>query len=186
MRVLVLLGVISLTAGGDALAQKRITKPVASKPSPRPATVARPVFSFLGDDTETPTTRKDLNAKACTTTGAVMECDDHSNPKIGGADLKWLSLSYNGGLLHQVIGATWTNRYATLLEAFTAKYGTPKIEVRKWQARSGATFDNAVATWQFKGGFLELSALGTDVNSALFMFVSTANAPAKEKPKVDF
>lgn len=186
MRRLMLMGMLALTTASQVEAQRPAAKAGPPKAALRPAPVVLPVFSFLGDDTETPTTRTALNAAACTTSGDKTTCDDYSSPKIGGADLKWLSLSYNRGLMYEVMGGTWTNRYSTLLDAFTAKYGPPKVETRKWQAKSGATFDNTAAIWQFKGGTLELVELGPDLNTALFTFVSTVNAPPKEKPKVDF
>ena len=145
-----------------------------------------PVFSFLGDDTETITTRTELNQNKCSQKGDVLECDDYRTVQLAGTELKWLSISYYKGKLYQVISSTWTNRYSILLEAFTAKYGKPEIEIRKWQAKSGATFDNSVAIGRFKGGTLELKSLGVDLNSAGFTFVSSLNSPPREKPTIDF
>lgn len=190
MRIAILCGLIGALVSGQAQAQQRATKPAAPKvaapkaaPAPAPAL---PVFSFLGDDTETPTSRTTLNAATCTAKGDEKGCDDFSNPKIAGTELKWLSMSFHKGLLYRVMGASWTNRYDILLDAFTAKYGQPQIEVKKWQAKSGATFDNSVATWKFKGGELELDSLGPDLNTLSFVFVSVPNSPPRDAPKVDF
>jgi len=186
MRYSLLVAVAALAVGPSAYAQKSAPKRTDTKVAPQPAPASLSVFSFLGDDTETPTQRTELNGSKCTATGTQLDCMDFRDPKIGGADLKWMQLTYNNGLLYRVLASTWTNRYSALLDAFTAKYGTPRIEVKKWQAKSGATFDNSVATWTFKGGELELSSLGTDLDSALFTFVSTINSPPREKPKIDF
>jgi hypothetical protein len=145
-----------------------------------------PVFDFMGDDTETPTTRTTLNGSQCTRDGATLECNDHADPSMGGVTLDWLSLSYNDGLLFRAMGSLDSRRYMKLLEAFTAKFGEPVMSVEKVQARSGASFDNTVATWPFRGGELRFLSIGTRVDKSLFLFVSTANEPPSEGPTVDF
>lgn len=179
-----LVGMLALT--GQASAQKRAAPRQPGKPSTAKPVPVLPVFSFLGDDTETPTKRTMLNESACTVNGDLTDCADYHQSQLGGVTLKWLSLSYNRGLLYRVLGSLSTNDYATLLAAFTTKYGAAKIGTRKWQAKSGATFDNTMATWNFKEGILELESLGTDLNSGLFTFSSSVNRPEPEKPKVDF
>ena len=166
---------ISVIAGSAALAL-----------APKAAPSSLPIFSFLGDDTETVTKRTELNGNSCTTDGSLLKCTDYSISTLAGAPILWMSISYNNGLMYQVIGATNYTRFSTLLDAFTAKYGKPILSTEKWQARNGATFDNSVARWRFKGGMLELESRGTRVDEPMFTFVSSANAPPPDKPKIDF
>lgn len=144
-----------------------------------------PVFSFLGDDTETPTVRSELMGALCTTGGGELQCAAYDDPEIGGTDLKWLTITYYNGLLYRVSGSSVPNRYGTLLNAFMAKYGEPTMTTREWKARDGAQLDNVIAIWYFKGGTLELRSLGTDVNSLLFTFVSNANRPPFLAPQIE-
>lgn len=153
---------------------------------PAPPVKPLPVFSFLGDDTETVTHRASLNATKCTEKDGKLDCTDFDDPKIAGQTLKWLSLSYYNGKLYHVFSEFNQGSWSEILTAFTAKYGEPKIGTEKWQAKSGATFDNEVATWPFKGGTLKLSRLGLDLDSADFEFEALGNAPPADKPKVDF
>ncbi len=186
MRRFILLGLVGLSVGAAAPVPTKATKLPPHRAAVHPAPAALPVFSFLGDDTETATARTTLNAAKCGVKGDITSCTDYSDPSIAGTTLEWLSMSYNRGLLYEVMGAVHTNSYDTILAAFTAKYGNPKVEVRKWQAKSGATFDNTVAVWKFRGGDLQLESLGPDLNTSLFVFSSGANSPPEEKPKVDF
>lgn len=152
----------------------------------KPKQPALPVFSFMGDDTETITKRTELNGHSCTSKGPLLECADYSISKIADAPILWINISYNNGLLYRVMGATNYTRFSTLLDAFTVKYGKPTLTTEKWQAKNGGVFDNPVARWRFRGGFLELESRGMKVDEPMFTFVSSANAPPPEKPKIDF
>jgi hypothetical protein len=176
-----------VVAVGSAAAPKGTATQVAKKPvAAAMATQSLPIFSFLGDTTEAVSSRAMLNSSKCTTEHEITECSDYSRPKIGGVDLKTLSIKYNRGLLYEVISLTWSDRYAALLEVFSLKYGSPSLTVEKWQSKSGAVFDNSIATWHFKNGLLRLEALGPDVNTADFIFTSTVNAPPRPTPNIDF
>jgi hypothetical protein len=78
--------------------------------------------------------------------------------------------------------------YQSVADAFTTKYGQPaKMEVRKWQSKAGATFDNRVMIWKFSGSStLELESMGSEVGAGRYVFKSAANAPPADAPKVDF
>lgn len=146
-----------------------------------------PVFSFLGDDTETVTGRTTLNNAKCDAKGGVLDCTDYSDPTVAGKRMDFLWMKYNGGKLYSVFASMKQYAYADVLAAFVAKYGKPaSTGTRKWQSKGGASFDDEVTIWKFKGGELELDSMGLDTSSASFSFTSSANAPAADKPKVDF
>lgn len=169
-----------------ATAQHKTTHAPARRPA---AAIAHPlpVFEFMSQNTETTTTMTMLNGKPCTQEKSdVLECTDMSDPIIAGQKLRWLSINYYKGKLYRVYGNTNKYSYGELLSAFTSKYGNPIISADKWQAKSGATFDNAVATWRFKGGNLVLESLGLDINTGQFSFDSDVNSPPAAPPKVDF
>lgn len=180
MRLFLALAAVALLVGSAAECR---TPQRAGKA--RPA-ASLPVFSFMGDDTETVTMRTKLNDEVCSTEGEILKCTDYSISHLAGAPILFMSLSYNKGLLFRVIGTTNYTRFSTLLEAFTVKYGKPSLSSQKWQSRSGATFDNSVARWFFRDGMLTLESRGTAADEPMFTFVSTKNAPPAEKPKIDF
>lgn len=182
MRSSILLAAVALLATGGATAQT----PRPKRKSFETPKKALPVFSFMGDDTETATSRTKLNESDCTTTGNLMECADYSISHLAGAPILWMTMSYNKGRLYRVMGTTNYTRFTTLLDAFTVKYGKPVMANQKWQSKIGATFDNSVARWYFHGGLLELQSRGMAADEPMFLFVSSENAPPAEKPKVDF
>lgn len=161
-------------------------------PPRKPATTAvnvksPPIFSFMGQDTETPTTMVDLGGEACQKNGAELECSNFRNATIAGRPMRYLDMRYNAGKLYMVIGAFGDAAYSAVRDAFIAKYGTPdEVVVRKWQSKAGGVFDNLVSIWRFKGGDLQLNSMGSKVGSGDFAFESMANSPPKAAPKVDF
>lgn len=149
------------------------------------ATPARAAFSFMGEDTDTPT-RRDLSLDTkCASAGDRFDCTDAS-ATLAGVAMDWLIVSYNKRMLYRVMGASRNRQYDVLLAAFTAKYGRPSTTTEKWQSKNGAAFDNAVCRWQFRDGMLEFKNFGSDVNTSIFIFKSIKNAPPRSAPKVDF
>ncbi|WP_125962396.1 hypothetical protein [Sphingomonas sp. ABOLF] len=145
------------------------------------------VFSFMGDDTETPTSRTMINKSKCSQEGAILSCTEYLDATVAGRPMRWLTMKFNEQKLFMVNASFGDAAYDDVRAAFIEKYGPPaRAETRKWQSKGGAVFDNAVLTWNFKGGRLDLESLGAQVGSGAFSFVSTANAPPPEKPKVDF
>lgn len=140
----------------------------------------------MGDTTDAPTIRTDLNGSACTGDGEAYECADYGDPEIAGAKLEWLSLAYHQRLLYRVMASLDSRRFPTVLEAFTIKYGPPSTATKKWQSKGGSTFDNTVATWAFRDGVLTLESMGQSVGKSFFMFKSVKNAPPSAAPRIDF
>jgi len=153
-----------------------------------------PVFTFQGYNTEEVATAESLatepgmsGLKGCSTENDVTDCTNYQDPVIGGARTEWLMKRFYRGKLFYVFDSFRQFALPDILAAFNAKYGPPsKIETRKWQSKAGATYDNEVYVWQFKGGTLELSSMGQRVDEGSFEFVSTDNAPPPEPAKVDF
>lgn len=144
-----------------------------------------PIFTFLGQDTETPSTMTELNGKKCSTEDGITTCEAYDVP-LAGVKLKYLSMKYNQGKLYRIYGALYKTGFGDILGAFSAKYGNPKSESRTWQNRAGSTFDNPTFIWNFRNGDLELETLGWDLNSSSFEFTADKNAPPPEPPVVDF
>lgn len=146
-----------------------------------------PIFDFLGQNTETPSTMKALNGVPCKTSkDGHRSCTAFNRPKIGGVSMNFIGMSFYNDKLHTAFGMAESISFYDLLSAFTAKYGKPEMQTRKWQNRAGASLDNTVAVWRFRGGKLELASLGQQIDKTDFMFISFANAPAPRAPKVDF
>lgn len=154
-----------------------------------PPAKALPVFDFQGQNTdaeyETPITS---DSGGCHPESATtIECAQYLGAKLAGEDLDWLTKRYHAKRLYMVSAVFNDGAYSTIQQALVAKYGAPTSTAsKKWQSQGGATFDNVVSTWVFKGGALELNSIGHKVGKSSFDFVSGANAPAPEKPKVDF
>lgn len=175
--------IAALSTGASAQAARK-PAPSAAKPIPRPAPAPElPVFDFLGHNTETPST---VNPKCPKDKDGSVSCTDFANPTLAGVTLKWLSLSFYNNKLYRVIGSGGRYTFPGLLSAFSKKYGPPKLETRKWQNRAGAVLDNDVATWQFKGGILELSSIGSRIDDVDFYFISLPNSPPSPEQKIDF
>lgn len=149
------------------------------------STDRRPVFSFLGQDTETPSTMDEIMGTACTQTGDETECKSFGG-ELGGVKLKYIAMKYYQGKLYSIYGAIWDHGLGDLLVAFSAKYGNPVTEKRTWQNKRGNTFDNPTFIWTFQCGTLELETLGWDINSSSFEFTCKANQPPPDEPVVDF
>jgi hypothetical protein len=164
-------------------------KPARAAPA---RSASLPVFDFLGQNTETPTTMTTLNGEDCRVQGdntllcASYQGPGTAGPKIGGIELLTLRMTFSAQKLFLVEGRANRTQFASLLEAFTLKYGRPQMAVRKWQNQAGASFDNTVASWTFKGGKLELTSIGAYISQSQFTFVSQANSPTRNPPKIDF
>ncbi len=215
MRLLAILIVTTTLAAASGviakpLPAKPLPKPGATLQAPAKAL---PIFSFMGHDTETVYTesafkpRCTLNATQCTERDrhdisaplralgqcrsinqvGKTECTNRDYPQVAGKTMKWVSMNYFNGKLYSIYGSAINGSYGDLLSAFTEKYGPPtSMGAEKWQAQSGATFSNMVSRWKFKGGELQLSALGLDLNSCAFQFDSIENSPPADHPKIDF
>lgn len=190
---------LTIALAAFALASPAIAAPVhRAAPAPRlmkpatpPAVKAAPplpVFEFLGQTTDAPRTMTDLQGKACTTKDAKTTCANYSFPTIAGRPMRYLVLEFLNDRLYMVSASFGEQAYQSVADAFTAKYGQPaKVEVRKWQSKAGAVFDNRVMIWKFSGGgTLELESMGNEVGAGRYIFTSTTNAPPPDAPKVDF
>lgn len=144
-----------------------------------------PVFSFLGQDTDTPTTMTAIMGTACTHAGDETKCQSYGG-ELGGVKLKYIVMKYHQGKLYNMYGAIWDHGLGDMLAAFSARYGQPVAEKRRWQNKRGSTFDNPTFIWKFRCGDLELESLGWDLNSSSFGFSCPANMPPPDKPVVDF
>jgi hypothetical protein len=155
---------------------------------PIPARQPLPIFDFMGQNTETVSTMTALNAAKCDAadTEGKVDCTDYNDPTVGGVRLNFLVMNFYKGKLYSVFGTGGKYTFPSLLSAFTAKYGTPKLETRVWQNRMGAKLDNPVAIWHFRGGNLELASIGSRIDDVDFMFISGPNSPPAPPPKVDF
>jgi hypothetical protein len=189
MNKLIVLAACVAVMASSADAQRRPVRPPA-KAAAKPAAV-KPVFSFLGVTPEAPVTAATVGGKECAVSAiGKTQCSvpyTATDFKIGNAPIYILNMNFNDGKLYTVFGSVKSFAYLDLLSAFTAKYGpasTTKIE--KWQSKAGATFDNAVSTWQFKGGELELKAMGSRRDDSDFFFFHAANAPASAPTPVNF
>lgn len=160
----------------------------ASPPAPMPTAASLPVFEFMGQRTDASPTMTVLQGNKCTTEGPRYTCTNVRSPTVAGRPMHYLQIAFFNDRLYAVSAAFGDLAYQPVAEAFTAKYGQPtKIEVRKWQSRAGATFDNKVMIWNFAGGgVLELQSMGSQVDEGRFDFLSATNAPPVEAPKVDF
>lgn len=182
MRTLVLM--IAVAALGATAANGKVP---ARAPAQQQA--KQPIFDFLGQNTETPSSPFMLGFKNCipAPSGKTTCSNDLNVVKIGSAQVVLLMMSFNDGKLYSVIGDTIQMAYPDLLAAFTVKYGEPDVtEVRKWQNKIGATFDNSVSIWTFHGGKLELSQMGSRRDSCGFQFLSSKNTPAAPPPTINF
>ena len=150
--------------------------------------VTLPMFEFMGQTTDAQPTMAELQGNKCTSSGARYTCTNVSYPTVAGRPMRYLQIAFFNDRLYAVSAAFGDLAYQPVAEAFTAKYGQPaKIEVRKWQSKAGASFDNRVMIWNFSGGgTLELQSMGSKVDEGRFDFVSTTNSPPAEAPKVDF
>ncbi len=144
-----------------------------------------PVFDFLGQDTETPTTMTELLGEPCRRKGEELTCNAYG-VELAGLYMKHISMSYYHDRLYSVSGAFSNKVVDRMLASFSAKYGAPQTETQVWQNRAGSTFDNQTYAWTFASGNLVLKELGWDLDTAGFEFTSAKNAPPPEPPVVDF
>jgi hypothetical protein len=170
----------------------------AASPTAKPDSVIAPVpkflpvFDFQGEDTETEyQIPLKLSGKSwgsgCNRTGDTILCTNYDHPIVAGRPMRWLSKDYYKNRLYCVQAQFGQGAAKDVLDALLKKYGPPsETEVRKWQSQAGATFENTVAIWKFKGGKLELESIGSEINSGIFTFTSEENSPPKAAAKVDF
>lgn len=167
-----------------AVPPKPVTPPAPPAPPPAPL----PVFEFMGQTTDANRTMSELQGSYCTAKGPKTTCANYSYPKVAGRPMRFLDLEFFNEKLYMVLATFGEQAYQAVADAFTAKYGRPaKVEVRKWQSKGGAVFDNTVMIWKFRdGGTLELESLGNEIGAGRYTFTSTTNSPPAEAPKVDF
>lgn len=144
------------------------------------------VFDFMGYDTETAQPVTEIAGKKCKHEGAQTECSLPWNLKLGDAVVSVMMINFYQDKLASVLGIAERDEFLSLLSVFTAKYGEPTMKTEKWQNRAGASFDNSVAVWKFKGGDLQLRQMGSRVDNSDFQFFSTVNQKPAEKPNVNF
>jgi hypothetical protein len=152
-------------------------------PTPPPPPAPLPIFEFKGENTETDA---NIAGRHCEHgKGAVWSCYGYDT--LAGINV-FMGRSYNNLRLYMVIATFDEGSFDTVLQAMIAKYGKPDaVETKKWQSRGGATFDNQIASWRFKGGGkLSLESMGSKVGESRLFFDSEQNSPPAEAPKVDF
>ena len=163
--------------------QKSIPPKAKRMPAPARAAPALPIFDFMGANTETPFAGL-ADIKGCDVEGVKTSCYGTS---LVGESRVFLGRSFNKDVLYLVNAGFPNPQYLSLQQVFRAKYGNPsKIEIRKWQSKAGATFDNTVIQWRFKGGVLELESMGSKVGEGTFSYFNAANAPETAPPPVNF
>lgn len=146
---------------------------------------ALPVFSFMDQTTDKPRTMTALGDGGCSQRGATTSCMQIGG-ELAGRPLIYLSISFHNDRLYEVSGSAKKWAHPDILAAFTAKYGKPLTRSQKWQNKMGASFENSVAVWKFKGGALELRAIGSRIDDMDFAFIHLGNSPPATAAKVDF
>ena len=88
--------------------------------------------------------------------------------------------------LSRLLIASDQENWATLLRAFSAKYGANfEASVEPWESRAGTKMDNHLATWKFSGGILTLKEYGYRITKTEADYIDDVQAPAAP-PKIDF
>lgn len=146
---------------------------------------ALPVFSFMDQSTEQPRTMTMLGGDECTISGATVSCLEIGG-ELAGQRMVLMTVGFYNERLYKVTGAAKRWAFPDILAAFTLKYGKPSMRSEKWQNRMGASLDNSIATWSFKGGKLELRAIGSSIDLTEFNFLHAGNSPPRAAAKVDF
>ena len=147
------------------------------------------VFDFMGFDTETPTENPTMEGKACSISSEIAgkaTCSSYGGLNLGDAKTSFVVIDLYDGKISSIIGSAKKYEFPALLEVFTAKYGSPKIEKTEWRNAAGAVIPNQKATWTFKHGTLELSAIGSRIGDTDFIFLNMANQPPEKKADVNF
>lgn len=178
----IVLTLCGVTINSNPVWAKTATKVAQAKQAP-----PLPIFDFLGQNTESDSTMTSLNGSECSyKENSITDCTDYNRPSIGGVKLKYISMHYYNSKMYMVFGSTFRRNFSELLLVFKAKYGEPVIETRTWKNSMGASLDNPVAIWKFRGGNLELAAIGSRIDDTDFTFISAINAPPPPSRKVDF
>jgi len=162
--------------------------PVAHKAAAAKPITARPAFEFKGITAGQPADMSLLNAchsadnaqtQCSFKDGAVAGINNTLPPTVYLYDNKISTMLY-------LFSAKGTD-FLTISAALQAKYGPPcKTETQPWQSRAGAHYDNAVLTWCFKTGKLELEQLSTSLDYGDLIYTDDVNKPPTAAPKVDF
>lgn len=142
-------------------------------------------FEFQG---ETTTATVDLTGRAgCVAkSNTVVECLSR-NVVVAGVPNVWLITQYDEGRLFRVIGVGFFSiAYSTLLDAFTAEYGTPVLTTPRWRSQTGTTLQNDEATWGFADGTLILTRMGSTPDKGTFVFQALEAGPSHQAPPVNF
>jgi len=105
---------------------------------------------------------------------------------VGDEKVEIFDRSYYNGKLFSIMGLSNEGSFVGLLQAFTAKYGTPVLGTKPWQNKAGATFNNSTATWKFRNGTLELDSMGIQRDEPMFEFKALQNYPPATAPKINF
>jgi hypothetical protein len=173
------------------LAAYAAAAPVKHHAGSAPAASSLPSFSFMG---HTPTVVEPnpvgADGKPCTQNAKSvvgdLSCTDYE-ATLAGEDIRgFISTDYYQGQLYHVFGEGTEAHYPTILSAFTAKYGEPKMGSEPWESKGGAKFDNTIATWKFRDGTLHLDQMGLSRDEFSFEFYSKTGRPPAPAAKVDF
>ncbi|MGC6329318.1 hypothetical protein, partial [Rhizorhabdus sp. FW153] len=106
---------------------------------------------------------------------------------LGSAPVVGLTITFEDARLVKVASMVPSTSYADLLEVLSAKYGPPDVaEVRQWQNGFGALVGNAVKSWMFADGVLQLKQSGSRLNVGEFQFVANSLLKGREVPKINF
>ena len=157
-----------------------------------PAYAQNKTFDFLGFRTEVVAPPiVDLAGKKCKVAqSGISQCVLHAGAVIGRARPLELTVTFNNAHMVTISGWVLLNSYADITEAFSTKYGpADTTAVKPWQNQLGMTFDNAVQTWTFVDGTLELRQRGNQRDLAEFSFVANKNLPEQlkhQEPPVNF
>jgi hypothetical protein len=147
------------------------------------ANPSAPAFEFRGI---TAGTQAEFKKRGfCIDKNGETSCLENAT-EVAGAPMIDLAISRYQDKLTSVYATFHTNHFKTLLEAFTAKYGTPcETRTKPWQSRMGVKGESAVISWCFKTGVLELESIGPRIDQGRFIYGDQWQAP-KAPPKVDF
>lgn len=183
MRIVVLLAAVCVAFPGAAAPAKHQADAKGSS--------SLPSFTFMGhspSSIETNPTGPD--GKPCSqnekSVPGDLNCTEFEATLAGENIDGFISADFYQGRLYHLFGEGKEAHYGTILQAFTAKYGAPKMSTEPWESKAGAKFDNLIATWKFRDGTLHLDQMGMERDDFSFEFYSSSNHPPAPTAKVDF
>jgi hypothetical protein len=122
--------------------------------------------------------------KGCRRDAETVTCRSFAT-KVAGNDAAIESVEYTGGKLSALRILLDRSAYASVVEAFSARYGEPcSSSTDKWANAIGARLDNLSIRWCFLTGNLEARQIGPSLKYMAVAYTD-ANQPIP-KPQVDF